>query len=113
MAEGTAERFIQQTVEELEAESRERAFDLLADRAVKWTFDIVTGEAAHELCVAAKQRGAALIVVGGRGHSLLGGLVLGSVAQKLVRASPISVLVVRHPRQTSLPSDSSSSTSAP
>jgi nucleotide-binding universal stress UspA family protein len=36
-------------------------------------------------------------VVGGRGHNLLGGLLLGSVAQKLVRWSPISVLVVRHP----------------
>ncbi|MDQ1532594.1 MAG: hypothetical protein QOF28_355 [Actinomycetota bacterium] len=32
----------------------------------------------------------------GRGHSVVGGLVLGSVAQKLVRSSPISVLVVRN-----------------
>ena len=39
-----------------------------------------------------------VIVIGGRGHSLLGGLALGSVAQKLVRCSPISVLVVRHPK---------------
>jgi nucleotide-binding universal stress UspA family protein len=45
----------------------------------------------------AKRRAASLIVVGGRGHSLVGGLVLGSVAQKLVRSSPVSVLVVRHP----------------
>jgi nucleotide-binding universal stress UspA family protein len=39
-----------------------------------------------------------MIVVGGRGHSLLGGLVLGSIAQRLLRCSPISVLVIRHPR---------------
>jgi nucleotide-binding universal stress UspA family protein len=92
--EGTAEPIIQQTVAELEATSREHTFDLLADRALEWTFDVVAGEAAHELIAAAE--GASLIVVGGRGHSLLGGLILGSVAQKLVRSSPISVLVVRH-----------------
>jgi nucleotide-binding universal stress UspA family protein len=44
------------------------------------------------------KRDAELIVVGGRGHSFLGGLVLGSIAQKLVRSSPVSVLVVRHPK---------------
>jgi nucleotide-binding universal stress UspA family protein len=94
--EGTAEPIIQQTVAELEATSREHTFDLLADRALEWTFDVVAGEAAHELIAAAAAEGASLIVVGGRGHSLLGGLILGSVAQKLVRSSPISVLVVRH-----------------
>jgi nucleotide-binding universal stress UspA family protein len=40
---------------------------------------------------------ASLIVVGGRSHSLLGGLIVGSVAQKLLRSSQISVLVVRRP----------------
>jgi nucleotide-binding universal stress UspA family protein len=94
--EGTAEPIIQQTVAELEATSREHTFDLLADRALEWTFDVVAGEAAHELIATAAAEGASLIVVGGRGHSLLGGLILGSVAQKLVRSSPISVLVVRH-----------------
>ena len=95
--DGGAELYVEQTAAELEATSRERAFHLLANRPVEWTFDVVGGEAAHTLVVAAQARAAWLIVVGGRGHSLLGGLVLGSVAQKLVRSSPISVLVVRHP----------------
>jgi nucleotide-binding universal stress UspA family protein len=94
---GGVELYVEQTEAELEATSRERAFHLLANRPVEWTFDVVVGEAVHELVHVAKARSAWLIIVGGRGHSLLGGLVLGSVAQKLVRSSPISVLVVRNP----------------
>ncbi|MGO9876585.1 MAG: universal stress protein [Acidimicrobiia bacterium] len=96
--DGSAEVYIERSVEELEAMSRRRAFDVLAKRAVKWTFDVAVGEAAHELIEYAVKRDAAVIIVGGRGHSLLGGLALGSIAQKLVRSSPISVLVVRHPK---------------
>jgi nucleotide-binding universal stress UspA family protein len=95
--EGTAEQILELTLTELEAASRERTFDVLADRPLDWTFDVTAGAAAHELIGTAVRTGASLIVVGGRGHSLLGGLILGSVAQKLVRSSPISVLVVRHP----------------
>jgi nucleotide-binding universal stress UspA family protein len=95
--DGTAEVYIEQSVEELETTSRERTFDLLADRPLDWTFDVVAGDAAHELIDVAKERSASMIVVGGRGHGVVGGIILGSVAQKLVRASPISVLVVRNP----------------
>jgi nucleotide-binding universal stress UspA family protein len=96
--DGGAEIYIDQSIAELETTSRERTFDLLANRPLEWTFDVVAGEAVHELLDVATKRAAALIVVGGRGHSLLGGLVLGSVAQQLVRCSPTSVLVVRHPK---------------
>jgi nucleotide-binding universal stress UspA family protein len=95
--DGGAEIYIEQSIAELEATTRERAFDLLANRPLKWTFDVVAGEAVHELLDVATKRDAALIVVGGRGHTLIGGIVLGSVAQRLVRSSPTSVLVVRHP----------------
>ena len=95
--EGTVEPILERTLTELEATSREHAFDLLADRALEWTFDVIAGQAAHGLIDAATTEDASLMVVGGRGHSVLGGLILGSVAQKLVRSSPISVLVVRHP----------------
>jgi nucleotide-binding universal stress UspA family protein len=95
--EPSAEQFLEQATTELEALSRERAVAVLAGRPVKWTFDVAAGEVVHELIDLAHTRSAALIVVGGRSHSLLGGLILGSVAQKLVRSSPISVLVVRHP----------------
>jgi nucleotide-binding universal stress UspA family protein len=96
--DGAAELYIEQSLEELETTSRERTFDLLANRPLEWTFDVVAGEAVHKLIDVAATSDASLIVVGGRGHSLLGGLALGSVAQKLVRSSPISVLVDRHPK---------------
>jgi nucleotide-binding universal stress UspA family protein len=99
--EGAAELVLEQSGAELAVTTRERTFDLLADRPIEWTFDVVTGDAANELINVATTRAASLIVVGGRDHNLLGGLVLGSVAQKLVRSSQISVLVVRHPTSTS------------
>lgn len=95
--EGTAERLIEESVSKLEATIRERTFDLLAERPVDWIFDSAFGDPAHELIKLATTRGASVIVVGGRLHSLLGGLIVGSVAQKLLRSSPISVLVVRQP----------------
>ena len=94
--EASADQYVEQGIAELEVASRERTFDLLADRPLAWTFDAIRGTAAAGLIATASTLDAALIVVGGRGHSLLGGLILGSVAQKLVRVSPISVLVVRH-----------------
>ena len=94
--QGEALAAIQQMEAELEATARERTFDALRDKAVAWTFDFATGDVAHELVNAAQRRNATLIVVGGRRHTTLGGLALGSVGQKLVRASPISVLVLRH-----------------
>jgi nucleotide-binding universal stress UspA family protein len=52
--------------------------------------------AAAALAELAKQRGASMIVVGSRGESALKGLLLGSVAHKLVHLSATPVLVVPH-----------------
>jgi nucleotide-binding universal stress UspA family protein len=95
--EGRGEAAILQTEAELEATARERTFDALSDKHIDWTFDVASGEAAHELVNVAERRHAALIIVGGRRHTTIGGVVLGSVAQKLLHTSPISVLVFRHP----------------
>jgi nucleotide-binding universal stress UspA family protein len=95
--EGAAEAVIMQTETELEATARARTVDALRDRRVEWTFDSATGDAAHELLNVALRRRASLIVVGGHRHRTVGGVVLGSVAQKLLRVSPISVLVFRQP----------------
>jgi len=53
------------------------------------------GDPARELIAEAEDRNADLIVVGSRGHGRLAGLLLGSVAQKLVSHAPCPVLVVR------------------
>jgi nucleotide-binding universal stress UspA family protein len=54
-----------------------------------------SGDPAEEIIARAKDQGADLIVVGSRGHGQLAGLLLGSVAQKVVAHSSCPVLVVR------------------
>jgi nucleotide-binding universal stress UspA family protein len=53
------------------------------------------GDPTRELIAEAEDRNADLVVVGSRGHGRLSGLLLGSVAQKLVSHAPCPVLVVR------------------
>src|SRR5437899_11014476 len=87
--EGQGEAVVLQTEDELGAAARERTFDALSEKHVEWTFDVATGDAAHELLSLAKRRHAALIVIGGRRHTPNGGVVLGPVAQNLLHILPI------------------------
>lgn len=65
-----------------------------ASKSVK--VDVVDrpGRAADVLLAVAKARKASYVVVGSRGHSGIKRAVLGSVAEAVVRDSPIPVLVV-------------------
>jgi nucleotide-binding universal stress UspA family protein len=53
------------------------------------------GDPAEVIITAARDREADLIVVGSRGHGRLVGLLLGSVAQKVVSLAHCPVVVVR------------------
>ncbi len=86
-------------LDELEAFSRAQAAIVMSERDTDWRFETADGDPARALIAAAHDNAAAGIIVGGHRHGVVGGLVAGSVAQKLVRHSPVSVYVVRdgHP----------------
>lgn len=58
---------------------------------------LLQGVAADEICEFAKREGADLIVVGTHGRGLIERVLLGSVAEKVVRAASVPVLTVRTP----------------
>lgn len=58
---------------------------------------VAEGDPASELVALARDRGAALVVVGHGGQGKLRHAFFGSVARRLVRRSPCSVLVARPP----------------
>jgi nucleotide-binding universal stress UspA family protein len=53
------------------------------------------GKPAEEIVKAAEQRRCDMIMMGSHGHSPIGNLVLGSVAQRVLAASKVPVLIVR------------------
>jgi len=84
-----------EALDEMERLARENAAAVLAGRHLTWRFQVAVGDPATELIAAAHENHASTIVVGARSHGVVGGLIVGSVAQKLVRQSPVSILVVR------------------
>ena len=62
------------------------------------TFKVVTGypgdRPAHAIADVARDLGADVIVAGTRGHTSIGGLVIGSVTHRLLHIAPCPVLIV-------------------
>lgn len=56
---------------------------------------VSTGSAGDEICEQAAKRKVSLIVISTHGHTGLKRYLLGSVAEKVVRHAPCSVLIVR------------------
>ncbi len=59
------------------------------------TTEVREGHPAPEICAYAREIGADLVVTGTRGRHGENRLLLGSVAEKVVRTSPVPVLTVR------------------
>ena len=82
-------------IEELCAGVLKRARGVAAEAGVRAIREKrVTGDPVSAILAAANEMKPELIIVGRRGHSQLGGLVLGSVSQKLASTSPFPVLIV-------------------
>jgi universal stress protein A len=58
---------------------------------------VIVGKPFAEIIHYARDRDIDLIVLGTHGRSALGSMLLGSVAEKVVRKAPCAVLTVRHP----------------
>ena len=61
----------------------------------KYHYHIGVGEAAEVICQYAKDKGCDQIFMGTRGLGSVSGLVLGSVATKVIHLSPVPVLLVK------------------
>ena len=59
--------------------------------------EVIFGHGARTIAEHAAERGADLIVMGTHGRTGFAHLMLGSVAERLVRTAPCPVLTVRHP----------------
>jgi nucleotide-binding universal stress UspA family protein len=81
---------------DVEAKIQQQVADLRAD-GLDATFTLASGSqphAAHMILDAAKDVDADVIVVGTRGHSVIAGLLLGSVTQRLLHLAACPVLAV-------------------
>jgi nucleotide-binding universal stress UspA family protein len=89
-----------QDVRDALSEAREIADEAVAglkDAGRNASADVRHGQAAAEIIAVADEADADLVVLGCRGRSSLGSVLLGSVARDVVLASSASVLTVRGP----------------
>ncbi len=75
----------------------------LREHGIEAAWEVRVGDAAQQIVEAARDSGAALVVVGTRGLTGVARAVLGSVARKVLVHAPASVLVVRAGRDDDVP----------
>ena len=81
----------------------ERVKARLADTRIRWIADVVHGDPAEEILEAIARHTTGLVVMTTHGRGALGRVAFGSVADRVSRASPIPVLLVRaHPDESAL-----------
>jgi nucleotide-binding universal stress UspA family protein len=84
--------------EEIRKEAELRLASMISpDWKFPVTTEVLTGSPARRLIDAAREHNVSLIVMGTHGYGGLAHMVLGSVAERVVRTAPCPVLTVRHP----------------
>src|SRR5512147_786183 len=85
----------EQAEKELQAEAESRLRTLAAGQSVAVETLVVWGSPPVEICRIAQERHVDLIVMGTHGRTGLAHLLIGSVAERVVRHASCSVLIVR------------------
>jgi nucleotide-binding universal stress UspA family protein len=83
--------------DQIDAKIKEQVRQISAQHGIQTTLHMTpsgTGNIADHIADVADDAGADLIVVGTRGHSTLGGVMLGSVTQRLMHVVSCPVLAV-------------------
>ncbi|NUB93558.1 universal stress protein [Haloterrigena sp. SYSU A121-1] len=86
---------VTERMREYAADVLESASEIATEHGRSLETEIVTGEPDHRIVAQAEEKSADLIVIGSHSQAGVSRLLLGSVAEKVVRRSPVSVLVVR------------------
>ena len=97
---GDITRFIEEkVVDDFHRETGEAALaqarQKLDAAGLAYSAHIMLGEAAPTMVEFAKDKGCSLIVMGARGLGSVAGLLIGSVATKVVKLSKVPVMVVK------------------
>lgn len=86
---------VSEKVEEYAADILETATELATEYDRSLETNVVTGEPDDRIVAQAAEESVDLIVIGSHGKEGISRVLLGSVAETVVRRSPVSVLVVR------------------
>ncbi len=92
------------TEKQVEAELRSIAEKELTARAAGKSIPVESlvvwgGNPVTEICLVAERQGVDLIIMGSHGRTGLDHMLIGSVAERVIRHAPCAVLVVRAPKE--------------
>lgn len=88
---------ISESINEVRREKLEQTLEEVRRRHLEVRGRIIEGAPFYEIISYAKECGIDLIVIGTHGRTGLAHMLIGSVAEKVVRKSPCPVLTVKHP----------------
>jgi nucleotide-binding universal stress UspA family protein len=97
---GAGERRISETVGKLERQARRylgRVAKTLEAKGIKVLTEVLLGKPAEEIALYAANNGCDLIIMSSHGRSGPSRWARGSVADKIIRASSVPVLLIRAP----------------
>ncbi|PCR88991.1 universal stress protein [Natrinema ejinorense] len=86
---------VSENAEEYAADILETATELATEHGRTLETNVVTGEPDDRIVAQAEEESVDLIVIGSHGREGISRVLLGSVAETVVRRSPVPVLVVR------------------